>query len=49
MKSNICFKVDIEVILIELEHAGKVFPGTREEIHQYLEQQGYQYVGSLGG
>ena len=37
------------MILIELEHAGKVFPGTREEIHQYLEQQGYQYVGSLGG
>ena len=26
-------KVDIEVLLVELEHAGKIFPGTREEVH----------------
>ena len=25
-------KVDIEVLLVELEHAGTIFPGTREEV-----------------
>ena len=28
--------VDIEMMGIELAHAGKVFPGTREDIHQFL-------------
>ena len=41
-------KVDIEVMGIELEHAGKVFPGTREEIHQFLNSKDYLYVGTVG-
>ena len=41
-------KVDIEVMGIELEHAGKVFPGTREEIHHYLRELSYHYVGTVG-
>ena len=41
-------QVDIEVLLVELKHAGKVFPGSREEIHSYLGQQDYQYTGTLG-
>lgn len=41
-------KVDIEVMGIELEHAGKVFPGTREEIHKFLNSKDYLYVGTVG-
>ena len=41
-------QVDIEVLLVELKHAGKVFPGSREEIHSYLDRQDYQYTGTLG-
>jgi len=39
----------VEVILVELEHAGKVFPGTRWEVHDFLLSVGYEYSGSLGG
>jgi len=41
-------KVDIEVMGIELAHAGKVFPGTRQEIHQFINEKGYLYVGTVG-
>ena len=40
-------KVDIEVIVTELVHAGEVFPGSRLEIIKYLESKNYQYVGNL--
>merc|ERR1719410_3260586 len=40
--------VDIEVLLIELIHAGRVVPGTREEIHDYLHQQDYVYLATIG-
>ena len=40
-------KVDIEVLTVETEHAGKVFPGTRKEIIQYLGEQGYVHVTSI--
>ena len=40
-------KVDIEVIVTELVHAGEVFPGSRLEIIQYLESKNYQWVGNL--
>ena len=40
-------KVDIEVIVIELVHAGEVFEGSRLEIIKYLESKNYQYVGNL--
>ena len=36
-----------QVILVELEHAGKVFPGTRREVHTYLTSVGYDYVATL--
>ena len=41
-------KVDIEVMTVETHHAGKVFPGTIQDIRQYLEEQGYVYVYTLG-
>ena len=36
------------MIAIELEHAGKVFPGSRKEVHQFMEGVGYEYVGTVG-
>ena len=36
------------MIAIELAHAGKVFPGSREEVHQFMEEKGYTYVGTIG-
>ena len=34
-------KVDIEVITVEVSHAGEVFPGTKEDIRNYMAEQGY--------
>ena len=41
-------QVDIEVISVELNHAGEVFPGTRTEIVHYMSRVGYDYVGTVG-
>ena len=37
-------KVDIEVVTVETNHAGEVFPGSKEEIREYMADQGYVYV-----
>ena len=34
-------KVDIKVIDVEIKHAGKIFPGSFQEIDQYLKLQDY--------
>ena len=39
--------VDIEVLLIELIHAGSQFEGSREEVHTYLRNQNYVYLGTI--
>ena len=41
-------KVDIEVLGVELLHAGVVFPGTRQQVHQFIKEKGYEYEGTLG-
>ena len=41
-------KVDIEVLLIELIHAGTHFKGSREEIHKFLASNNYAYLGTIG-
>ena len=41
-------KVDIEVMLIELEHAGELFEGSIEDVHDFLWNQGYIYLGTIG-
>ena len=41
-------KVDIEVMLVELHLAGKVFPGTRKDVHMFLDEKGYDYAGTVG-
>ena len=40
--------MDIEVLLVELHMAGKVFPGSRQEVHLFLDDKGYDYVGTVG-
>jgi len=39
--------LDIEVIGVEANHLGEVFPGSRLELHQYLGQQSYLYLGTI--
>ena len=41
-------KVDIEVMLVELHLAGQVFPGTRKDVHLFLDDKRYVYVGTVG-
>ena len=41
-------KVDIEVLLIELIHAGDVNRGSREEVHEFLLSKNYIYLGTIG-
>ena len=42
-------KMDIEVITVETNHAGEVFAGTRYDIKEYLEDNGYVLVHTVGG
>ena len=37
------------MITVETEHAGEVFPGSREDIRHYLEDKGYVHVYNLAG
>merc|ERR1712115_507810 len=34
-------RLDIEVISLESNHVGEVFPGTQREVREYLEDKGY--------
>ncbi|XP_023321595.1 uncharacterized protein LOC111696271 [Eurytemora carolleeae] len=34
-------KVDIEVLTVETNHAGQIFPGSQEELRQYMKEKGY--------
>ena len=40
-------KVDIEVLLIELIHAGSHFEGSRDDVHQFLSSKSYVYLGTI--
>ncbi len=33
---------------VETNHVGEVFPGTRADIHKYLQDQGYVYDVTVG-
>ena len=41
-------KVDIEVLTVETNHAGEIFPGTKQEIREYLAEQNYVHAATLG-
>jgi len=40
-------KVDIEVLSVETNHAGEIFPGTKQEIRDYLADKGYVYARTV--
>ena len=42
-------KVDIEVITVETNHAGQLFPGSTEDIRQFLEEKDYVHVYTIAG
>ena len=42
-------KLDIEVMTVETAHAGEVFPGTTEDIRQFLRDRGYVLVYTIAG
>ena len=41
--------LDIEVMTVETNHAGEVFPGTRQEVRDYLALRGYVFITCLQG
>ena len=41
-------KVDIEVLLVELIHAGHVLQGSRDDVHKFLLSKNYFYLGTIG-
>ena len=41
-------KVDIEVLLVELIHAGNVNQGSREDVHKFLLSKNFIYLGTIG-
>ena len=40
-------EVNITLFDIEVNHAGMVFPGTREEIRNHLEEKNFKFVESV--
>ena len=40
-------KVNILTFGIETNHAGETFKGSRKEIHEYLKENDYDFVGSV--
>ena len=41
-------KVDIEVLLVELVHAGHTHQGSRDDVHEFLLSKNYFYLGTIG-
>lgn len=40
-------KVDISIISVEMNHAGLIFEGSQEDIRNYMDSKGYQYIGTI--
>jgi hypothetical protein len=40
-------KVDIRVLLVEVNHIGEIFEETREEFEKFLDEIGYKFYMSL--
>ena len=41
-------EVDIKLITVEMAHTGQIFPGTKEDIHTLLKDNGYDFVKTAG-
>ena len=39
--------LDIEVVLVETDHLGEVFPGSRHQLHTFFNSHRYEYVATL--
>jgi hypothetical protein len=39
-------KVNMTLLSIEMNHAGDIFPVTKEDIHKFLASKGYQFKGT---
>ena len=37
----------ISLIDVEVNHSGEIFPGTTKEIHNFLKQNGYDYIQTV--
>ena len=42
-------EISMTVLDVEINHAGKIFPGSREEIQNFIASHGYQFLNSNGG
>ena len=40
-------KISMTLIDVEVNHAGAIFPGTRDDIQNYLSSQGYPFTKSV--
>ena len=40
-------KIDISIISVEINHAGEIFDGTRQDIIDFLESKGYKWVDTV--
>lgn len=40
-------KVDIKVIIIEVNHIGEIFKGSAKQLNQFLKKSGFQFHKSL--
>ncbi len=41
-------QLNVTVIDVEVNHAGAIFPGTRQDIETYLSAQNFSFVQSIG-
>jgi hypothetical protein len=41
-------KVNIRILLVEMDHVGKIFKGSPKELNKLLKQNGYKYLKTAG-
>ena len=46
---DIVFNRMLQVISLETNHVGEVFPGSQREVREYLEERGYVMAATVGG
>ena len=47
LKSINWIDTNISLIDVEVNHSGEIFPGSKDEIHEFLKMNGYDYVRSV--
>jgi len=41
-------KVNIRILLVEMDHVGKIFKGSPKELNKLLKKNGYKYLKTAG-